>query len=80
MCRQHAMQALTSDLAFSLILGWWGVLSFFINLAGVIEQIAAIGKVRGLPQQAAAASAAGIPGGSQPPGPGTGGPGSAPGW
>lgn len=42
LCRAHARSVLAGDLAFSVVLGWWGVLSLFINAGVVIAQIQAL--------------------------------------
>jgi hypothetical protein len=54
LCSQHAHKTLTGDLVFSLLLGWWGVWSFFINIAGVAEQIAELASLKSLPAPAPA--------------------------
>lgn len=57
LCRQHALAMLSGDLIFGLILGWRGVVSFFVNIAAVIGQIAELAKVKSLPGPALAAGA-----------------------
>lgn len=42
LCRDHARQQLGKDLAFTAILGWWGVLSFISNIEIVTRQIRAL--------------------------------------
>jgi hypothetical protein len=48
LCRRHAQSTLAGDLVFGLILGWWGVLSFFINFGCVAEQIAEMAGLKSL--------------------------------
>jgi hypothetical protein len=47
---------LAGDLAFSAVLGWWGVLSLFINAGVVIAQIQALAEAGRLAAPAAGAS------------------------
>ncbi len=39
LCRDHARQQLAADLAFTALLGWWGVISMFINAGIVVTQV-----------------------------------------
>jgi hypothetical protein len=48
LCRNHARMVLAGDLVFSAVLGWWGVLSLFINAGVVIAQIQSLSGVSGL--------------------------------
>jgi hypothetical protein len=42
LCREHARRQLTGDLAFTAVLGWWGVISFFTNIGIVAGQVKAL--------------------------------------
>ena len=55
LCRRHAQSTLAGDLMFGLILGWWGVLSIFINFGCVAQQIATMTSLKSLAAPAAAA-------------------------
>jgi hypothetical protein len=39
LCAPHARSQVLGDLAKTAVLGWWGVLSFFINIGVVFGQI-----------------------------------------
>ena len=45
LCGTHARALVTSDLAKTLVLGWWGVFSFFINIFVVIGQLMTLSEV-----------------------------------
>ena len=45
LCRTHGRALVVSDLAKTVLLGWWGVYSFFINLLVIPAQIAELSKV-----------------------------------
>lgn len=42
LCPTHARQQLSGDLTKTLLLGWWGVFSLFINVGIVASQITAL--------------------------------------
>ena len=44
LCREHARSLVLSDLGKTMVLGWWGILSFFINIGVVIGQLLALCK------------------------------------
>lgn len=48
LCRAHAGSVVGRDLAKTLLLGWWGTFSFFINLFVVPMQIGALAKARAI--------------------------------
>jgi len=45
LCREHGKKQLKGDLAFSLFLGWWGILDIIINIRVVSGQLAAVKKL-----------------------------------
>lgn len=48
LCRSHARSMILGDLAKTLLLGWWGMLSFFINftvIAGQVVELASVAKM-----------------------------------
>jgi hypothetical protein len=45
LCRTHGRALVLSDLVKTVLLGWWGVYSFFINLAMIPAQIAELSKI-----------------------------------
>jgi hypothetical protein len=58
LCRAHARSMVAGDLAKTLLLGWWGVYSFFINLIVLPVQIAELTKAGRIEQPAAESPAA----------------------
>ena len=48
-CRDHAMAAARQYLGKTLVGGWWGTTSFFINFKAVAVNIAAMKTARELP-------------------------------
>ena len=44
LCSAHGRSLVAGDLVKTLLLGWWGVMSFFINLILVPTQIAELAK------------------------------------
>lgn len=51
LCRTHAVQETSRDLGKTLVLGWWGILAFFINLWVVWKQIGALRTALALPRR-----------------------------
>jgi hypothetical protein len=45
LCRTHGRALVVSDLVKTVLLGWWGVYSFVINLLVIPAQIAELSKV-----------------------------------
>lgn len=58
LCRTHGRALVVSDLVKTVLLGWWGVYSFFINLLVIPAQIAELAKVGELEPSAAETKAA----------------------
>lgn len=50
LCRVHGKQIARSYLHKTLIFGWWGCISFFVNMFTVAHNIKAIGNFRDLPE------------------------------
>ena len=42
LCKPHARGKLSSDLAKTAVVGWWGAFSFFINIFVVLGQFAGL--------------------------------------
>ena len=53
LCRPHARSLVLGDLGKTLVLGWWGILSFFTNVIVVVEQVYAWSRVRSMPDREA---------------------------
>ncbi len=58
LCKPHARSLVSSDLGKTLVLGWWGVWSFFINIFVVLGQVSALGSVGKMAEPAAPSAAA----------------------
>jgi len=54
LCRPCATSQLVGDLIFTVILGWWSVMSLFANPACIAEDIAQLSAVRKMAQPAVA--------------------------
>jgi hypothetical protein len=58
LCREHGEAQVNGDLAFTMLLGWWGIISVFVNAKIVIDQLAQSKKLTSLaPPDSLAASA-----------------------
>ena len=71
LCREHAIAYSKEYLGKTLIQGWWGIISFFVNWGNVAADLSALSRAKkmGEPVGAAAAGATGssIAGGEPPP-------------
>ena len=47
-CKEHARARVAADLTFTLVLGWWGVISFFITLVMLPALVAELSKIAGM--------------------------------
>lgn len=47
-CRDHGIELSKSWLAKTLVQGWWGIISFFVNFYAVATDVSALAKARGL--------------------------------
>jgi hypothetical protein len=47
-CKEHGQELAKSFLGKTLIQGWWGVISFFVNIFAVITDVIAVTKLSGL--------------------------------
>jgi len=45
LCREHGRQIVKQWLTKTLVQGWWGIISFFMNIVAVATDIAALRKV-----------------------------------
>ena len=61
LCREHGQATGREWLNKTLVQGWWGIVSFFINIYAVTVDLAALSKLKKLDPPMAR------PGGSQPP-------------
>jgi hypothetical protein len=48
-CREHALAAAKANLGRTLVTGWWGVESFFLNFKAIATDVAAMRSARELP-------------------------------
>lgn len=48
LCRVHATELARQFLAKTLVQGWWGVISFFLNIAAVFGDVVVIVRAQGL--------------------------------
>ena len=55
-CREHALAAAKANLGRTLVTGWWGVESFFLNFKAIATDVAAMRSARGLPPAESASS------------------------
>src|SRR5947208_820743 len=57
LCREHGIQISKEFLNKTLVQGWWGVISFFVNIFAVIQDVRALstfknlGEPQGAPQE-----------------------------
>lgn len=54
LCRPCATSQLVGDLIFTVILGWWSVMSLFANPVCIAEDVAQLSAVRKMAQPAVA--------------------------
>ncbi len=47
-CKEHARAQVAVDLVFTLVLGWWGVISFFVTLVLLPGLVAELSKIAGM--------------------------------
>jgi hypothetical protein len=59
LCRECATRQLTGDLIFTVILGWWSIISLFANVAFIGGDLAALSEARKMEAPAQALPAAG---------------------
>ncbi|HTG46181.1 MAG TPA: hypothetical protein VK646_00820 [Actinomycetota bacterium] len=48
LCRVHATELARQFLRMTLVQGWWGLLSFFLNVGAVIADVAVLVRAQGL--------------------------------
>lgn len=48
-CRDHGVANAKRYLLLTLLLGWWGIRSFFINFMAIATDVNALKKAQGLP-------------------------------
>ncbi len=63
MCRDHGMKLSKEFLGKTLYQGWWGIISFFMNIGAVITDVKALGQAKRMPAPGPA------PAGAMPPPP-----------
>lgn len=44
MCRSHGVRLSAQWLGYTLVLGWWGVISFFVNFGAIAIDLFALGR------------------------------------
>ena len=49
LCREHGMKRARSFLVRTLIQGWWGIISFFVNFIAISTDLAAMSQYKRLP-------------------------------
>jgi hypothetical protein len=49
-CRAHALSSARKYLVLTLLLGWWGIRSFFVNFKAVGTDVRAIYLARAIPE------------------------------
>jgi hypothetical protein len=49
-CREHALAAAKKNLGLTLVTGWWGVKSFFVNFRAIGTDVIAMRSARELPE------------------------------
>jgi hypothetical protein len=59
LCRECATRRLAGDLAFTLILGWWSLVSLFANAAFIVADITELSAARKMATPTQALTAAG---------------------
>ena len=60
LCRDHALEYSKGFLSKTLVQGWWGLISFFMNIGAVITNVVAVTQAKKMspPQGTAVAPAA----------------------
>lgn len=48
-CREHGQEAAKSWLGQTIVMGWWGVISFFANIVAVLFDVTALAQASSLP-------------------------------
>src|SRR5213593_2006308 len=56
LCRDHGVRASKDFLRQTLVQGWWGIVSFFVNFYAVYTDLVALSKARKLPAPVSASS------------------------
>ena len=56
-CRDHGIERAQHHLRLTLVLGWWGIISFFVNFAMIAKNLKALQTARALPGVAAMSDA-----------------------
>ncbi|MFL5736883.1 MAG: hypothetical protein ACJ76P_06060 [Actinomycetota bacterium] len=49
MCRDHATEVIKSYLGKTLVHGWWGIISFFVNFVAIAQDLVALRNARKMP-------------------------------
>jgi hypothetical protein len=77
LCREHGLATTKDQLGKTLVQGWWGIISFFVNIFVVVTDVAALLAFRRLPAPSGVATAPPVPRPSPTPPPA---PSTPPGW
>jgi hypothetical protein len=59
LCRKCATSQVVTDLIFTVILGWWSIMSVFVNVGCIADDIAELSTIRNMEQPAEAIGSGG---------------------